>query len=64
MLSFYSSGSNAFWIESVIVFDILSNIQSIGGRALIVGGAVRDAILGKASKDIDFEVSSFQLISN
>ena len=38
------------------VFNILSDIQSIGGRALIVGGAVRDAILGKKSKDIDFEV--------
>jgi len=48
------------------VFDILSNIQSIGGRALIVGGAVRDAILGKASKDIDFEVYrvSYEDLSN
>jgi tRNA nucleotidyltransferase (CCA-adding enzyme) len=36
--------------------NILSDIKSIGGRALIVGGAVRDAILGGNPKDIDIEV--------
>lgn len=38
------------------VYSILSDIKQIGGRALVVGGAVRDAILGKDPKDIDFEV--------
>jgi tRNA nucleotidyltransferase (CCA-adding enzyme) len=37
-------------------YQILSDIQSLGGRTLIVGGAVRDAILGYKPKDIDFEV--------
>jgi tRNA nucleotidyltransferase/poly(A) polymerase len=38
------------------VNGILNDITQSGGRALIVGGAVRDAILGKSPKDIDFEV--------
>jgi len=38
------------------VYDLLSDISNSGGRALVVGGAVRDAILGKSPKDIDFEV--------
>lgn len=38
------------------VDDILKDITQSGGKALIVGGAVRDAILGKSPKDIDFEV--------
>lgn len=36
--------------------NILSDISQSGGRALIVGGAVRDALVGKIPKDIDFEV--------
>jgi tRNA nucleotidyltransferase (CCA-adding enzyme) len=37
---------------------VLSSIESIGGRPLIVGGSVRDALLGAhvESKDIDIEV--------
>ncbi len=31
-------------------------IQQVGGRALIVGGYVRDCLLGHQSKDIDIEV--------
>ena len=31
-------------------------INAYGGRALLVGGAVRDIILGVAPKDLDFEV--------
>src|SRR5215813_13291161 len=31
-------------------------IRDAGGRALIVGGWVRDRLLGRDSKDIDFEV--------
>lgn len=38
------------------VGNILRDINASGGRALIVGGAVRDAILGASPKDIDFEV--------
>src|SRR5690349_11841144 len=35
---------------------ILSTIESAGGLPLIVGGAVRDQLLGYALKDIDIEV--------
>jgi len=35
---------------------ILSAIESAGGLPLIVGGAVRDQLLGYALKDIDIEV--------
>lgn len=31
-------------------------VQRAGGRALLVGGSVRDAFLGKDAKDLDFEV--------
>jgi len=35
---------------------LLGSIRRAGGRPLIVGGAVRDALLGVAPKDIDIEV--------
>lgn len=35
---------------------LLASIRRAGGRPLIVGGAVRDALLGVAPKDIDIEV--------
>jgi tRNA nucleotidyltransferase (CCA-adding enzyme) len=38
------------------VTNILAEIANAGGRALVVGGAVRDALLNKSPKDIDFEV--------
>ena len=36
--------------------EIASKIRELGGRALLVGGCVRDRMLGAESKDIDFEV--------
>lgn len=36
---------------------IAEAVQAEGGRALIVGGWVRDRLLGRASKDVDLEVS-------
>jgi len=38
------------------VFTICRDVEKAGGRALLVGGCVRDAVLGIASKDIDIEV--------
>jgi tRNA nucleotidyltransferase (CCA-adding enzyme) len=38
------------------VRELARAIQSAGGRALIVGGWVRDELLGRASKDLDLEV--------
>ncbi len=39
-----------------IVREIYSEITAHGGRVLLVGGAVRDALLGLPIKDIDIEV--------
>jgi len=41
--------------------DIVRAISVKGGRALIVGGWVRDHLLGIESKDLDFEVFNLQL---
>jgi tRNA nucleotidyltransferase (CCA-adding enzyme) len=35
---------------------IARSVRSAGGRALVVGGWVRDALLGEPSKDLDLEV--------
>src|SRR5262245_4270028 len=42
--------------EIDIATDIAKAVRSAGGRALIVGGWVRDRLMGHASKDIDVEV--------
>ena len=39
-----------------IAIDIARAVQQAGGRALIVGGWVRDRLMGRPSKDIDVEV--------
>jgi len=39
-----------------MVLEVAEAIKDAGGRALIVGGAVRDEILGIAAKDFDIEV--------
>ena len=39
-----------------VVETIVQATQRAGGRALLVGGCVRDAILGRQAKDIDVEV--------
>ena len=39
-----------------IATDIARAVRGAGGRALIVGGWVRDALLGLESKDLDLEV--------
>src|ERR1700684_2566970 len=36
--------------------EILRDLQAVGFRAVIVGGAVRDALLGFEPKDFDVEV--------
>ncbi len=50
------------------MFDVPENIRELartiakkGGRALLVGGWVRDQLLGNASKDFDFEVYGLEL---
>ncbi len=39
-----------------VVYDVARLVREAGGRALVVGGAVRDSISGRAVKDIDIEV--------
>jgi tRNA nucleotidyltransferase (CCA-adding enzyme) len=39
-----------------IAREVAAAVRSTGGRALIVGGWVRDRLLGRDSKDIDLEV--------
>ena len=36
--------------------DVASAVREAGGRALVVGGWVRDRLLGRSSKDLDLEV--------
>lgn len=38
------------------VIDIAKRVKSVGGRALLVGGSVRDNLLGLSPKDFDLEV--------
>jgi tRNA nucleotidyltransferase (CCA-adding enzyme) len=44
-----------------IVVDIAATVRAAGGRALIVGGWVRDQLLGRGSKDIDIEVFGLEV---
>jgi len=41
--------------------DICQSVSNAGGRAFVVGGSVRDAILGIAAKDLDIEVYGISL---
>lgn len=38
------------------MLKLVHAVSSAGGKAYVVGGFVRDAILGKDNKDIDFEI--------
>ncbi len=38
------------------LLQLCRDVQQAGGRALLVGGSVRDALLGAAPKDLDVEV--------
>ena len=38
------------------VIDIAKRVKKLGGRALLVGGSVRDRLLGLSPKDFDLEV--------
>ena len=39
-----------------VALAIAKAVRNAGGRALVVGGWVRDRLLGRSSKDVDFEV--------
>lgn len=39
--------------------ELAGSVEAAGGKALLVGGCVRDEIIGKASKDFDIEIYGF-----
>lgn len=43
------------------LLDLFRACDDVGGRALIVGGTVRDAILGNPGKDLDIEVHGVEI---
>lgn len=48
-------------VQYPLVNQIAQEIVTKGGRVLVVGGAVRDALLGKEIKDLDIEVHGIDL---
>lgn len=44
------------WPLPADVWDLLTVLQEAGGEPFIVGGAARDAVLGRPPKDYDFEM--------
>ena len=42
--------------ETQAVLEVARRVRSAGGRALLVGGCVRDGLLGREAKDFDIEV--------
>lgn len=55
------NGVDATLQEHPTIKSIVQSIDAQKGRALLVGGAVRDLLLGRASKDIDIEVHGISL---
>ena len=42
--------------DYALAMEIARRVKAAGGRAMLVGGAVRDALLGRENKDIDLEI--------
>ena len=49
-------GAMAKEIQRETIRQIALRAKAMGGRAMLVGGCVRDALLGRESADIDCEV--------
>lgn len=47
--------------EGDSIRDIARRVATAGGRALLVGGCVRDALLGSSAKDFDIEVYGLEM---
>ncbi len=43
-------------IDKTIIEELASRVEELGGRAYMVGGAVRDEIMKRPIKDVDIEV--------
>lgn len=61
IISNLQNGIDQIFKELPIIRQIVEAIDQQNGRALLVGGAVRDMFLGHASKDIDIEVHGISL---
>lgn len=61
IISNLQNGIDKILKKSPILRDIVHAINEHHGRALLVGGAVRDIFLGRESKDIDIEVHGIAL---
>ncbi|MCL2469311.1 MAG: CCA tRNA nucleotidyltransferase [Alphaproteobacteria bacterium] len=57
MLSFTLDPQKHDWLGRSGVRAVFRAIEDAGGQALIVGGAVRDALLGRQVRDVDFAVT-------
>ena len=55
------NGIDAILQEHPTIKSIVQSIDAQKGRALLVGGVVRDLLLGRQSKDIDIEVHGIPL---
>ena len=44
-----------------MAIKIAKQVSKNGGRTFLVGGCVRDEILGKETKDIDIEVHNIEI---
>ena len=53
---------NTFEQDMALAREIARRAADAGGRAMLVGGVVRDALLGAACKDIDMEIYSGEVI--
>ena len=42
--------------DRALAVEIARRVAAAGGRAMLVGGAVRDSLLGRENKDIDLEI--------
>ena len=51
-----STSSTPDGVELTLALKIVETVRTAGGRALVVGGWVRDRLEGSVSKDIDLEV--------
>ena len=51
-----STSSTPDAVELTLALKIVETVRTAGGRALVVGGWVRDRLEGSVSKDIDLEV--------
>jgi tRNA nucleotidyltransferase (CCA-adding enzyme) len=43
-----------------LAHELAQEVAALGGRAYLVGGCVRDALMGRAPKDLDFEVHEIE----